>query len=129
MSVRVEYEYATVRYVPDLDRGEFVNLGVVLYCRKQRYVNFMYEIQYKRIKGMWGEEVDLSLLEDYLESFEEICAGKVKEKNVIACMDDAERFRWLTANRSTILQCSPVHVGTTSDAEEQHRYLLERLVK
>lgn len=126
MSERAVYEYAVVRVVPKVEREEFVNVGVALYCRKQRYADVKIEINEKKIK-MLSEDVDLELIKRHLDSFMRICRGE-KNAGRIAELDQSERFRWLTANRSTLIQCSVTHPGICKSAEETHLELFEKLV-
>lgn len=113
--------------MPVIERGEYINLGVALYCRKQKYAEFKYHLDKRKIEALFGE-MDWELLERYLRSFQDICIGKPNPDNPLSQMDTADRFRWLIANRSTILQCSPVHVGVTESAEQTHQDLFQRLV-
>lgn len=126
MSERTVYEYAVVRVVPRVEREEFVNVGVALFCRKQKYAQLMYRVSEVKLKAMFPE-VDIELINHHLESFRRICAGE-KGAGRIAELDQAERFRWLTANRSTLIQSSVTHPGMCFSAAETHQELFERLV-
>lgn len=126
MHERMLYEYAVVRLVPRVDREEFLNVGVLLYCRKQRYADLLYHLDEHRCFALYGE-MDLIQIKKHLDSMKVICYG-LPEGGRIAQLEQAERFRWLTANRSTIIQCSPVHPGICQDAISTHRELLHRLV-
>ncbi len=113
------FEYATIRLVPKVERGEFVNIGSILYCSGERFLQSIFHWDEQRILTLFPE-VDLDLVKDYSRSFELICKGSktVKDNSVLAIAQYAmaERFRWLTATRSTIIQASPVHTGYTQDA-------------
>ena len=126
MSVRTLYEYAVVRVVPRVEREEFVNVGVALYCKKFRYAAFLFHLDEQKIKALYAD-VDIEEIRRHLESFQKICAGE-KSFGKIANLEQAERFRWLTANRSTIIQSSPVHTGLCISAEETHVELMNKLV-
>lgn len=126
MNKRIEYEYAIVRFVPDVERGEFINVGVALLCRKQRYADLKFHLDESKIKTLYGD-INLHLLKSHLQSFQNICTG-IPTAGRIANLDQTERFRWLTANRSTIIQCSPTHVGLCFDAAEIHEELYRKLV-
>jgi hypothetical protein len=126
MSVRTLYEYAVVRVVPRVEREEFVNVGVALYCKKLRYAAFLFHINESKLQAVY-ESVDIENIRKHLESFQKICAGD-KKFGKIANLEQAERFRWLTANRSTIIQCSPSHTGLCISAEETHKELMNKLV-
>lgn len=126
MSERTLYEYAVVRVVPRVEREEFVNVGVALYCKKFRYAELLFHLDESKLQAIYPE-VDIALIERHLESFQKICAGD-KNYGKIANLEQAERFRWLTANRSTIIQCSPTHIGRCISAEETHKELMTKLV-
>jgi hypothetical protein len=126
MSERTVYEYAIVRVVPRVEREEFVNVGVALYCKKQRYAHVKIHIDASKCIAL-DPAIDLELIHRHLESFVKICAGE-KGAGKIAELDQTERFRWLTAKRSTLIQCSVVHPGLCYSAEETHRELFEKLV-
>src|SRR5690606_40658711 len=98
MSVRTLYEYAVVRVVPRVEREEFVNVGIALYCKKFRYAEFLFHLDEQKVKALYAES-DIDEIRKHLESFQKICAGD-KSFGRIANLEQAERFRWLTANRS-----------------------------
>lgn len=126
MSVRTLYEYAVVRVVPRVEREEFVNVGVALYCKKLRYAEFLFHIDESKLKAV-HTDVDIEKIRKHLASFQKICAGDTNFGK-IANLEQAERFRWLTANRSTIIQSSPSHTGLCISAEETHKELMNKLV-
>lgn len=124
--MKVEYEYALVRLVPRVEREEFINIGVVLYCRKQRYADFFYHTDHEKWRALYAN-IDVQLVDAHLRSFKSICLGS-PEGGDLADLEIAERFRWLAANRSTMVQCSPVHTGIAESIQETHQNLLNRLV-
>jgi len=126
MSERTLYEYAIVRVVPRVEREEFINVGVALYCRKQRYADVKIYVSEDKCK-MLDPDVDLALIKKHLDSFQRICVGD-KTAGKLAALEQAERFRWLTAKRSTMIQCSAAHPGLCISAEETHQELFEKLV-
>lgn len=126
MSERTLYEYAIVRVVPRVEREEFINVGIAFYCRKQRYAEVKIHVSEDKCK-MLDPDVDLALIAKHLDSFQRICVGD-KTAGKLAALEQAERFRWLTAKRSTIIQCSAVHPGLCISAEETHQELFEKLV-
>ncbi len=126
MSERTVYEYAVVRVVPRVEREEFVNVGVALYCRKQRYASVKIHLDERKLLAI-DPAADLLLIRAHLNSFQCICAGD-KDAGRIAQLEQAERFRWLTAKRSTIIQCSAVHPGLCVSAEETLHELFEKIV-
>ncbi len=126
MSVRTLYEYAVVRVVPRVEREEFVNVGIALYCKKFRYAEFLFHLDEAKLRAMHSG-VNIEEIQKHLQSFQKICAG-AKSHGKIANLEQAERFRWLTANRSTIIQCSPTHIGRCISPEETHQELMSKLV-
>ena len=108
------FEYATIRLIPKVERGEFVNIGSILYCSGERFLQCVFHWDEERMLALFPE-VEVELVKHYSHSFELICEGS-KAGGDIAAMAMAERFRWLTATRSTIIQSSPVHTGYTQDA-------------
>lgn len=109
MQERHLYEYAVIRFVPRVEREEFLNIGVVLYCKSERFLEAAFTLDEKRLK-LFSESFDIQEVEDNLRAFEKICLGGANGGS-IGVLPIAERFRWLTATRSTIIQCSKVHPG------------------
>jgi hypothetical protein len=120
------FEYAVIRVVPRVEREEFVNVGIVLYCRDKKFLASVFTINQKRIQSLCGD-VDCREVEDHLKSFERISKGE-KEGGPIAALDLASRFRWLTATRSTVVQTSKVHPGFCDDPKETLDKLNQQLV-
>jgi hypothetical protein len=120
------YEYAVIRIVPRVEREEFLNVGVVLYCRDQKFLKSVYHLNEKRIR-LFCDKLDIQEVEEYLKTFVRICRGEINA-GPIAKLPIPERFRWLTATRSTIIQTSKVHPGFTKDAEETLNKLFGQLV-
>ena len=113
MSEKILFEYAVIRVVPKVEREEFLNVGVILYCSKLKYLQLIYTLDTDRIKAI-SPKLDIGELEEHLRAFEAITLGDTTG-GPIARLDIASRFRWLTATRSTILQSSKVHPGFCSD--------------
>jgi hypothetical protein len=103
------YEYAVVRVVPRVEREEFLNVGVVLYCRQQRLIEVRIEADEARLLAL-APGADLVEIRAYLDAFVRICRG-APDSGPIASLDAAGRFRWLTAVRSTVIQTSRIHPG------------------
>lgn len=120
------YEYAVIRVVPCVERGEFLNVGVILYCSAQRFLQTTYALPDERLRA-FSTHLDLAELHERLRAFERICAGR-KEGGAIGQLPTAARFRWLTATRSTVVQTSPVHPGLCADAAETLTKLFAQLV-
>ena len=112
--------------VPCVAREEFLNVGVILYCRDQGFLHTLYTLNENRLLA-FASDLDLQELQERLHAFERICCGR-KEGGRIGQLGIAERFRWLTAARSTIVQTSPVHPGQSADANETLTKLFHQLV-
>jgi hypothetical protein len=120
------FEYAVIRIVPRVEREEFLNAGVILYCKDLKYLDVLYTINKERLNALCGT-LDCNEVEEHLRSFEQICKGN-KEAGPIAALDLPSRFRWLTATRSTVVQASKVHPGFCTTPEETLKKLFEQLV-
>lgn len=120
------YEYAVLRLVPRVEREEFINIGVLLLCRKQKFGAVKYTVNHQKIKALFPD-TDIQLIENQLKLFQKICQGD-KDAGLIAAQELHERFRWLTAHRSAMLQCSPIHIGLTTDAKATLENLFEKIV-
>jgi DUF3037 family protein len=120
------FEYAVIRIVPRVEREEFLNVGVVLYCAGQKFLQAKYELDKQRLIVL-SDKLDIAEVETYLQAFENICKGS-KEGGHIGKLPVAERFRWLTATRSTIVQTSKVHPGLCHDAGEMLEHLYRQMV-
>lgn len=120
------FEYAVLRVVPRVEREEFINVGVVLYCAKQKFLQALYHLDEQRLQ-MLCARLDVTEVKAYLQAFERICAG-APGSGTIGKLAIAERFRWLTATRSTILQTSKVHPGFCCNAKETLERLQAQLV-
>ena len=120
------YEYAVIRVLPRVDREEFINVGVILYCAPKSFLRAECDIDDARLKAFVGD-ADLSELNEHLESLCRICKGG-EEAGPIGKLSIGERFRWLTAPRSTIVQTSPVHTGLTADPDKTLKDLMSKLV-
>lgn len=110
------FEYAVIRVVPRVEREEFMNIGAILFCKKQRFLKAVFSLHEERLRGL-SPKIDLVELEAYLFAVEKICNGE-KDGGPIAQLDMPSRFRWLTATRSTMVQTSKVHPGFCIDAAE-----------
>jgi hypothetical protein len=110
------FEYGVFRVVPRVEREEFVNAGVILYCRERDFLQARIEVDAARLRALWPG-IDVELVRQHLEAVPRICAGS-PEGGPIAALSQRERFHWLTAPRSTMIQVSPVHAGLC-DAPER----------
>jgi hypothetical protein len=121
------FEYAVIRVVPRVEREEFLNVGVVLYCARQRFLKMLYKINGPRLKALC-DECDVDLVNEHLQAFQHVCVGG-SNAGSIGSLPIAERFRWLTATRSTVVQTSKVHPGFCEDAGETLEKLFIQLVE
>ncbi|HEY0042080.1 MAG TPA: DUF3037 domain-containing protein [Flavisolibacter sp.] len=120
------FEYAVIRVVPRVEREEFLNVGIILYCRAKKFLNCTYQLDTQKLQVLCST-LDCGDVEGHLRSFEQICQGE-KGSSPIAVLDIASRFRWLTATRSTIVQSSKVHPGFCTDPAQTLQKLFEKLV-
>ena len=120
------YEYAVIRVLPKVEREEFINVGIILFSKKAKYIRMIYKLDSTRLKS-FSTELDMDLLEETLKSFEKICLGS-KDGGAIARLDIPERFRWLTAVRSSCIQTSRPHPGFSDNMDRSVDKLFEELV-
>ncbi|RYU90268.1 DUF3037 domain-containing protein [Mucilaginibacter terrigena] len=127
MQDRHLFEYAVIRVVPRVEREEFLNVGVILLCKKQRFLKMKYSVDSDRLLA-FSKDLDIDALEENLLSFQRIATGG-KDAGPIGELDAASRFRWLTATRSTVVQTSKVHPGFCLNGEDSLARLYDQLVK
>ncbi len=120
------YDYATLRVVPCQERGEFANAGVILHCNERAFLQTRVHVDRGRLLALWPE-IDLELIAQHLQAFPKICSGD-PDAGPIAKLSRRERFQWLVAPRSTIIQVSPVHSGICESPEATLEELFRRLV-
>ncbi|MDZ7897219.1 MAG: DUF3037 domain-containing protein [Arcicella sp.] len=120
------YEYAVIRIVPRVEREEFLNVGIILYCSKQGFLQAKYQLDKNKLE-VFSNSLEYEDLEKYLQTWERICVGG-NSAGTIGILPIASRFRWLTATRSTIVQTSKVHPGFCTDAQETLNHLYKQLV-
>jgi hypothetical protein len=121
------YSYAIVRIVPHVEREEFVNAGVIVFSDVLDYLSARVELDERRLLAL-TPDVDLEVVRRHLEAIPRICAGAT-EGGSIGALPLRERWHWLVAPRSTILQTSPAHTGLSGDPEGELERLLERVVR
>ncbi len=121
------FEYAVIRVLPCVEREEFLNVGVIVYCSAQGFLQTAYYLNEERLRVFSGS-FEYSELQERLQAFQKICAGR-KEGGIIGQLPIASRFRWLTATRSTIVQTSAVHPGLCTNAQEILERLFNQLVR
>ena len=120
------YEYAVIRVVPRVEREEFLNVGIILFCKSAKFIKMRYSVNEAKLL-MLSEDFDMEQLEQNLASFQKIAEGG-KTGGPIGEFDIPSRFRWLTAIRSSAIQTSRPHPGFCDDLEETIQRLFEELV-
>jgi hypothetical protein len=120
------FEYAVIRVVPHVEREEFLNAGVIVFCKSKKFLKCRTELNDDRLRALCND-LDCNELRDYIAAFERICNGGA-DAGPIGKLAQAERFRWLTAARSTMVQTSKVHPGLCDDPQEKLDKLFEQLV-
>lgn len=120
------YEYSVIRVVPRVEREEFLNVGIIVFCKKAKFIKMLYTIDMAKME-LFSGDLDLEQLELNLESFQKIAHG-TKQGGPIAQFDIPSRFRWLTALRSSAIQTSRPHPGLCDDLEKTIQRLFEDMV-
>jgi hypothetical protein len=121
------FEYAILRVVPNIERGECLNVGVILLCRQRRFLDAKTHLPLERLR-VFGAQLDIEALTQQLHAIPIVCAGG-RNAGPIGELPVHERFRWLIAPRSTILQASAVHCGLCVDPAHELANLFHRLVE
>jgi hypothetical protein len=120
------FDYALIRVVPRVERGEFVNAGVILFCRAQRFLAASIELDEDRLAAL-APDADRVEIRRHLDLIPTICRGG-PGSGPIGALSQAERFHWLVSPRSSVIQTSPVHCGLADNPESALSELLTRLV-
>jgi hypothetical protein len=126
MPARSSFDYAVVRVVPRVERGECINAGVILYCRTQGFLEARVALDRERLRAL-DPTVDVEEVERALALVPRICAGDATA-GPIARLPQSERFHWLTSPRSTVTQPSPVHSGICDEPTAALERLLATMV-
>lgn len=127
MSDRMGFQYVVLRCVPRTDREEFINVGVVVYCQAADYLCAGTEVNADRLRA-FNPDVDVASVRRALAAVEAVCRGD-ESVGAAATISRGQRFGWLSAPKSTVVQPGPVHGGLTDEPERQLEHLLERLVR
>lgn len=120
------YEYTVIRFVPRVEREEFINIGLLLFCKSKRTLLAKFHLNNQKIQ-CFSSEVEPSVLENHVEAFRQIAIG-AKCNNPIAYLEVSERFRWLSAVKSSVLQASRPHVGLSDNLQKTFDLLFEDLI-
>jgi hypothetical protein len=121
------YDYAVIRVVPRVDREEFINVGVIVACQDSGFLEARIELNEARLRAL-DSNVDIVTIRGHLETIPAICAGG-KAAGPLGSLSRRERFDWLTAPRSALIQTSPVHTGRCSDAGDVIEHLMQTMVR
>jgi hypothetical protein len=127
MHERFVFDYAVVRIVPRVDRGEFLNAGVIVFSPTAGFLDCRVELDHARLLAL-APSIDIAVVESYLEAIPKICAGG-GEAGSIGDLPQRARFHWLVAPRSTVIQTSAVHSGVHEDPRAALEGLFEKLVR
>lgn len=120
------YEYAVIRVLPRVEREEFLNVGIILFCKREKYLKVRFHLDEKRLRCLC-EDFDIEEIRKNLESFEKICIG-AQDGGPIAQLDVPSRFRWLTAVRSSVIQTSRPHPGISITLEDTVERLFREMI-
>ena len=121
------YDYAVIRVVPRVEREEFVNVGVIVSCPQRDFLDCRIEVDEARLRALFPS-IDLELVRKHLASIPAICRGG-EDAGPIGKLPPRERFRWLIAPRSTIIQASAAHTGRCDDPPKLLEHLVETMVR
>lgn len=127
MPAEATYDYAVVRVVPRVERGELINVGVILSCPDHDFLDARIEIDEARLRAL-DESIDLDAVRSHLATIPLVCRGG-PEAGEVGALPRRNRFHWLVSPRSTMIQTSPVHTGRTSDPAATLDHLFERMVR
>ncbi|MDL2314878.1 DUF3037 domain-containing protein [Bacteroidales bacterium OttesenSCG-928-C19] len=120
------YEYAVIRVLPKVEREEFMNVGIIMFSKRAKYIRMQYHVNENKLH-CFSNELDLQLICDTLQSFQKIASG-TKDSGKIGTMEIPERFRWITAERSSCIQTSRPHSGFSEDLDKTFEKLFDELV-
>ena len=126
MPERSSFDYALIRVVPHVEREEFMNVGVILFCRTERFLDARIMLDEERLRD-FAPELDVNTVRAQLELIPRICAGG-PEAGPFGQLDQSERFHWLTSPRSTTIQISPVHCGLCTNPAAALSNLVEQTI-
>lgn len=126
MQDKVTYEYVIVRIVPKVEREEFFNVGILLFCKRKSFLGIKYVIDANKLQAL-ASDMELAQLNKHLKAWDQICQG-APEGGTIGDFEVSDRFRWLAATRSTIIQSSKTHSGLCSDPEIELENLFRTFV-
>jgi hypothetical protein len=127
MRGRSSFEYAVIRVVPRVERGEFINVGIVLYCRARSFLEARVALDEARLTAL-APTADAGEILRYLAAFQRICRGE-PDTGPIGRLTQRERFHWLVSPRSTVIQTSSAHAGLCDNPTETLEHLMATVVR
>ena len=126
MSDKYTYEYSVIRLVPRVEREEFINIGIMLYCKLENYLKVRFSIDEPKILAI-HPKMDLEVLDQYVKVIEASVANPC-QLQLLKNMDVSSKFRWLSARKSTMIQYAPIHIGQSDDLDKTLDSLVDLLV-
>lgn len=120
------YEYAVIRVVPRVEREEFINVGIIMYSKQEKFLKARYYVDENKLR-LFTSELDTGSIQENLKAFDKICSA-AKDGGYVASLDITERYRWLTAVRSTSIQTSRSNRGFSDDLNKTFEKLFTELV-
>jgi hypothetical protein len=126
MSDKYTYEYSVIRLVPRVEREEFINIGIMLYCKLENYLKVRFSIDEPKILAI-HPKMDLEVLDQYVKVIEASVAYPC-QLQLLKNMDVSSKFRWLSARKSTMIQYAPIHIGQSDDLDKTLDSLVDLLV-
>lgn len=126
MQEKYVYEFAIIRVVPKVEREEFINVGLILFSKRMKYIRFQYTVHTNKILSLCPD-FDIEQLKENLDSFHRICIA-TKDAGPIAQLDTDERFRWITAVKSSSIQSSRPHPGLSDNLDQTFEQLYKEMI-
>ncbi len=126
MRDKYTFEYAIIRVVPKVEREEFFNVGAILFSKRKKFLGIKYLVNPNKLKA-FSPEIEIEVLNNYLEAWQLICDGE-PSGGKIGTLELSDRFRWLAACRSTIIQSSKTHSGLSSEPKEALEDIFKKYV-
>lgn len=120
------YEYSVIRLVPRVEREEFINIGVLLYCKHEDYLKIKFLLKEEKILAIYSN-VDLELVQNYIAEIKKAVDNDC-DTEFLKALDVPSKFRWLSAKKSTMIQYSPIHVGMSDDLDKALEDLMKMMV-
>ena len=127
MSNNYFYDYVVIRVVPKVEREEFINAGVILFCKEKNFLKTKIELNKDKL-NLLNKDIDINTIKTHLAAIEAISEGN-EGAGSIAKLSQSERFHWLTSPKSTIIQTSPVHSGYCKDPFKTLEHLVKTVVE